>query len=252
MNRSEQIEALATALAIAQGEMSKAKKDSTNPHFKSRYADLASVSDACLPALNKHGIAVAQFPRLTSVGDEAWVVDVETMLLHESGQFLSDAVSVPVTKVDAQGVGSAITYARRYSLGAMCGVAPEDDDANAAVGPRDGASYTKTDEIVSEGARTDAPDDGQLYVVQMNSKTKAGKTTYSLHFSDGKSFITKSDWLASLAEKFRVDGIPCQRDTNRTYINGLTDAAPKRPLPDPTGGASDNMAEPLDGDDIAF
>lgn len=134
MTRSDQINELATALANAQAEMGGAKKDSTNPHFKSKYADLASVVDAALPALNKHGIAVIQFPRLVHAGGADWLVDVETQLVHTSGQFVGDSLAVPVTKVDAQGVGSAITYARRYALGAIASVAPEDDDANAAVG----------------------------------------------------------------------------------------------------------------------
>ncbi len=135
MNRSDEIKDLATALAKAQGEMAGAKKDSQNPHFKSRYADLASIREACMSALTKHGIAVLQSPGLKSAGDGVWMVEVGTMLTHTSGQWMADVLAVPVTKVDAQGVGSAITYARRYALAAFTSVAPEDDDGNAAVGP---------------------------------------------------------------------------------------------------------------------
>lgn len=134
MTHSEQVNELAAALAKAQAEMTGAKRDSENPFFKSKYADLASTREACLPAMNKHGLSVLQLPRLTSAGDGAWLVEIETVVLHSSGQFIRDTLAVPVTKADAQGVGSAISYARRYALAAVSSVAPEDDDANAAVG----------------------------------------------------------------------------------------------------------------------
>lgn len=119
---------IAGALAKAQMEMGKALKDSSNPHFKSKYADLGSVMDACLPALNKHGIAVMQ----PTYDDESGRY-VETVLLHESGESLKCRVPLIVQKNDMQGYGSAVTYARRYGLMCMAGIAPEDDDGNAAV-----------------------------------------------------------------------------------------------------------------------
>ncbi len=126
--RSENIGNLATALAEAQGKMQGAAKDSANPFFKSRYADLASCWEACRAALSKSGLAVIQTPRATADG-----IEVETMLAHSSGEWVSETLSLPVQKSDAQGIGSAITYARRYSLCAIVGVAPEDDDGNQAV-----------------------------------------------------------------------------------------------------------------------
>lgn len=141
MRHSDDIKDLATALAKAQAAMTGARKDSTNPHFRSNYADLASVREASVPALNKFEIAVVQSPRLVQNGAptvqgtvEAWLVEVETTLIHASGQWLADTLAVPVTQANAQGVGSAITYARRYALAAVAGVAPEDDDGEAAVG----------------------------------------------------------------------------------------------------------------------
>lgn len=128
MNRSEQINELAAALAMAQGQMEGAKKDSDNPFFKSKYADLASVVDAIRGPLAEHGLAYVQLP-IPTERDE---VQVETVLLHASGQWIASIVTVPVTKQDAQGYGSALTYARRYGLQAMAGVAAEDDDGNAA------------------------------------------------------------------------------------------------------------------------
>jgi len=116
--------ALARALAKAQAVMEGASKDKTNPAFKSRYADLASVWDACREPLTSNGLAVVQ---LVTSADKTSVT-VETRLLHEGGESLSSTLTLPVEKATAQGVGSAITYARRYGLSAMVGVAPDDDD----------------------------------------------------------------------------------------------------------------------------
>lgn len=121
------IKDLATALCKAQAEMEGAKKEATNPHFNRKYADLASVWSTIREPLTKNGLSVVQLLRSVSGG-----VEVETILLHSSGQRISDTFSVPVSKADAQGYGSAATYARRYSLMALVGVAPEDDDGNSA------------------------------------------------------------------------------------------------------------------------
>ena len=132
MKTSDSIKELATALAKAQASMAGAKKDSTNPHFRSKYADLASIWEACRDALTSNGIAVVQMTRATA--EEA--VIVETRLMHSSGEWIEGELLVPVTKADAQGFGSALTYARRYSLAAAVGVAPEDDDGAAAAAAR--------------------------------------------------------------------------------------------------------------------
>ena len=119
---------IATALAAAQINMGKALKQASNPHFRSKYADLGSVMDACLPALNAHGIAVIQ-----PTGEDEIGRFVETRLIHgESGEQLSCRVPLIVGKNDMQGYGSAVTYARRYGLMAMAGIAADDDDGNAA------------------------------------------------------------------------------------------------------------------------
>ena len=115
------------ALAAAQAQMGKAIKDANNPAFRSKYADLASVMDACLPALNANGVAVYQ----PTIDDETGRF-VETILAHESGETIKCRVPLIVQKNDMQGYGSAVTYARRYGLMCMAGIAPEDDDGNAA------------------------------------------------------------------------------------------------------------------------
>jgi hypothetical protein len=120
--------AIASALVKAQSEYGPALKSAQNPHFRSKYADLASCVEAVAGALNKHGIAFMQRVLPCESG-----VTVETVFIHNSGETLSSGpLHVPVQKNDAQGYGSALTYARRYSLMSACGIAPEDDDGNAA------------------------------------------------------------------------------------------------------------------------
>ena len=127
MKTSESIKEIAGALLKAQKAIKAAIKDANNPHFKSKYADLSSVIDAVKAPLNDNSIIFTQ-----GVGSNDNGVTVETMLLHVSGEWISETLTVPVQKNDAQGVGSAITYGRRYGLQALCGVPAEDDDGNAA------------------------------------------------------------------------------------------------------------------------
>lgn len=119
---------IASALVKAQKAFGPALKTNTNPHFRSKYADLSACVEAVIDALNSNGIALIQQTHECQDG-----VMVETVFVHESGETLSSGkLHVPATKHDAQGYGSALTYARRYSLMAACGIAPEDDDGNAA------------------------------------------------------------------------------------------------------------------------
>lgn len=129
MNKSDTIAELAKALAAAQGEIENASKNSANPHFKSKYADLAEVLNTVRPVMSKHGISISQFPAFDS-----GIASVETIVMHTSGEWMTGTSSAPVTKQDAQGVGSALTYLRRYSLAAIAGIAQEDGDGNGAVG----------------------------------------------------------------------------------------------------------------------
>jgi len=118
---------IASALVKAQKAFGPALKTATNPHFKSRYADLAACVEAVIGGLNDNGIALIQRNYLDDAG-----VTVETVFVHESGEMLEcGKLHVPAAKHDPQGYGSALTYARRYSLMAACGIAPEDDDGNA-------------------------------------------------------------------------------------------------------------------------
>jgi hypothetical protein len=128
MNQSESINELSTALSKAQGQMNHAVKDTTNAFFKSSYADLASVWDAARAPLVTNGLAVIQ--TLEIVNDKQALT---TMLTHSSGQWIKSTMFLPVVKPGSQEVGSCITYCRRYSLAAICGVAQSDDDAESAM-----------------------------------------------------------------------------------------------------------------------
>ena len=118
---------LFAALAAAQGELENASKNAANPHFRSRYADLAEVLNTVRPVLSKHGLCVIQSPSF-----DGQLVSVATMLGHASGGHVSSTVSCVPAKTDAQGVGAATTYLRRYGLAALVGVSQEDDDGQSA------------------------------------------------------------------------------------------------------------------------
>lgn len=126
---------LFSALVKAQKDFSPALKTKTNPHLKSKYADLSACVEAVIDSLNGNGIMLTQHTQRCNDG-----IIVETVFVHESGEQLScGELYVKAPKNDPQGFGSALTYARRYSLMAACGIAPEDDDGNAARGSKDDA-----------------------------------------------------------------------------------------------------------------
>lgn len=137
MNKSESIAGLAAALADAQAEIENAAKASKNDHLKNRYADLAEILNTVRPVFSRHGLAFTQLPSM-----ENGQVCVETVLTHKSGEWISSTLAGPFgmmdrnhnIRQDAQSIGSAITYYRRYALAAMAGIAQEDDDGNAASG----------------------------------------------------------------------------------------------------------------------
>lgn len=132
MNKSENIGNLAKALAIVQSKLQPAAKDAKNPFFKSNYSTLNSVWDSCRELLAANGLAVVQTNDVSADG-----VIVETVLMHESNEWISGRICLPLTKHDAQGVGSAISYGRRYGLASIIGiVSDEDDDGNAASQPK--------------------------------------------------------------------------------------------------------------------
>jgi hypothetical protein len=128
MLSSQNIAALSKALSIAQGKLGDAAKSSFNPGFKSKYADLAEVLQTIRPIASAEGLSFVQGVSYTD-----GFAQVTTRLMHSSGEYIEDQLCIPVTKKDAQGLGSALTYGRRYSIAAMFGIAQDDDDGNSAV-----------------------------------------------------------------------------------------------------------------------
>jgi hypothetical protein len=143
MEFSEKINELALALSKAQGVMTHASKDKNNPFFKSKYADLDSCWESCRKPLSENNLAVIQ---PVTVSDDGKVV-VITLLTHESGQWVKESLSITPVKSDPQGIGSAITYGRRYGLMGMVGIAPAEDDGEAAMGRVNGKPNSIYDKI---------------------------------------------------------------------------------------------------------
>jgi hypothetical protein len=132
---STSIAALTAALVKAVADMKNPLKESTNPHFRSRYADLAAVRDAVVPVLARHGLAVMQMPTDVPGPDGTYLPALSTVLAHTSGEYVKSTVLLRPVKLDPQAIGSAVTYARRYGLLAVVGLATEDDDGNDATRP---------------------------------------------------------------------------------------------------------------------
>jgi hypothetical protein len=191
---------IATAFVSAKKAFSPALKDKTNPAFRSKYADLGACLEAVNDALLENGIAVYQ-----ETHDDATGVTVETVFLHESGETMrSGKFHVPAAKQDPQGYGSALTYARRYSLITACGISPEDDDGNAG-----------TDAKRREAAQPPAAD--------MSPKAIATRLTAGVKAGDAEGAC---DYLITLDDKPR-DAIWALLDT--ATQNKLTAVWPKEP-----------------------
>lgn len=189
MNKSESLKELATAMAKAQGQIKGALKDSANPFFKSKYADLSSVVEAIREPLAAHGLSYVQIAH-----DAESSAKVETVILHSSGEWLScGPVSVPVSKADAQGFGSAMTYARRYSLSAAFGVAPEDDDGNAAAKAPPKAVIDRNDSPNKQVEREMLREE-MLPEVKEGIRIEAKAIEGDFYTLSGKAAVTR--WLA--------------------------------------------------------
>jgi hypothetical protein len=197
---------IATAFIKAKKEFSPALKDKTNPAFRSKYADLGACLEAVNDALLNNGIAVYQETSEDSTG-----VTVETVLLHESGETIrSGKLHVPAAKQDPQGFGSALTYCRRYSLITACGIAPEDDDGNAASkAPSRLQTESKIDPDKANAgfsnkqnngpepaaeimAQFNAAKDVAALTTVMNSLSQGDKKLYTGHFNQRMSELRKA------------------------------------------------------------
>jgi len=135
LTSSENIGAIAPALIKAQSQMQGISKEGKNPAFKSKYVTLDSILDTLRPILTSNGLMLTQGSQQPETMQS---VTVESRIIHTSGEWISTTVTIPVTKPDAHGLGSALTYGRRYSVSALLAIsADEDDDANGAIAPRE-------------------------------------------------------------------------------------------------------------------
>lgn len=187
---------ISAAFVAAQKAFGPALKTATNPHFRSKYADLSACIEAVIDGLNANGIALIQRPQPCESG-----VMIETLFVHESGESLSGGVlHVPAQKNDPQGYGSALTYARRYSLCAACGIAPEDDDGNAASKPTRAKATPSTESLTVIEAVTITS------ITEREGETNGKKWKAYFIEAGGKKCGTFSGTLASQATDAKDNG----------------------------------------------
>lgn len=186
MKQSESITKLAAALAAAQGEMPAIAKDATNPHFKSKFASLGGIIEAVRPVLARHKLAIVQGATLPESDANAKVTgfSVETMLVHESGEWILAALPMPLAKQDPQGAGAAMTYGRRYGLSALLSLNTDEDD--------DGNSQRSGGETRRAASRSES-DVGQ------QATTGAGSSPKS-HTSGTASVLPNADYVMPIGK----------------------------------------------------
>jgi hypothetical protein len=211
--RSETIEKIAPALIAFQSELPAIAKDKDNPYFKSKYADLATISEAIKSPLAANKLAYTQHFEQ----QESQTVCVTTVLLHESGEWLANSCKLPVNKADAQGYGSAITYARRYGLSALLGLVSEDDeDGNAA--SEKPKSKTREKQEARFEAEKNNPDPAPEVLLKQ------------LHIILTNRYGSDSDAKKSLLEDFFKRSIPTTKsltkDEVKAFLSSNTEVPP--------------------------
>lgn len=218
LRTSAELAEFAAAFAEAQAEIGHATRDRENPFFNSSYADLASVKDACQPALSKHGIGVIQAPATHSDGS----VTVLTRLLHKSGQWVeadmtAKAIADNKGNVTAQALGSVVTYLRRYMLSGMTNVATEDDDGEGAAG-RTASNADKVTVAGKPAAKAPAPDKIDIPADRIIVEAEFwDRPDYGLAKQDGWKI---NDWLAHL--RAHIDQAPNSDALNKLWQDNAT------------------------------
>ena len=186
MNRSESIAKIAAAIVKAQSVMGNAIKDAKNPFFKSSYANLNAVREAVLPAMNANGISVLQ-PTIQVDGKSF----VETVLLHESGEFISSLTEVIVSKLnDAQQQGSGISYARRYGLQSLANIGSDDDDGETAVGRGTSKNTSSSTQVVTTSSTNNVD---KLEEAPVQSAPAASRGSFRKNPAKSESSIPSGD-----------------------------------------------------------
>jgi hypothetical protein len=190
---------LYTALSNAQGKIENAKKTSLNPHFKSKYTDLAAVWDACREAMTSEGLAVVQLPCEAPPGQ----VGLLTIITHKSGQSLQEKFFMPVAQANnPQAVGSALTYAKRYALLGAAGIAPEDDDGNAA-SARPGVTVAAPAKPAQDWTEVSKDMTKAVLALLADKNTAGARSLFSEVRSSNMDEPAKTTLLTSLANAIR-------------------------------------------------
>jgi hypothetical protein len=212
MKQSDTVGAIGAAMAKAQGAMGFSVKDATNPHFNSRYADLASIVEAMRQPFAANGLSYWQ-----SASADGNLVSMTTLVVHASGEWIeSDRLTVQARDAAPQAVGSCLTYLRRYQLAGMAGVAPADDDAEAAERPAAPSRVDEPPPWVTEpdtglaaaarqsAKRVEARDESRglmVNAIQQKPTKNPAVIKYTVMFSDGREASTIRDRLATLAKQ---------------------------------------------------
>lgn len=227
------------ALSKAQAEFPKIQKTAVNPFFNSKYAPLENIIEAVTPALSKHGLSVIQIPILnTAVG-----AVVQTIIGHASGESISGTMSLVPTKHDPQGMGSAYTYARRYSLAMMLNVAAEDDD-DANTASQQTTAKPEVQQPQSKSAKNGVTkcDESKVItgiagITSTNGVNKKTNKKYTLHKILGEGNIayqTFDEQLKTLAKSAQEAGLKCEiAYTIGKYGNSITAIQILEPTPIP-------------------
>lgn len=220
MRTSEQIGALTKALVAAQSKMDNAPMNKTNPHFKSKYSDLPAVREATIKALTDHGLAILQG---TDVADDGRLT-LRTRLMHESGEWIESSYPLPTDLNKPQAMGSALTYARRYTWASICGIAAdEDDDAHGAQDA--GQQRAKAQQQPRQQRQVETPFDAPDEETEKRmAEGLRSQITVTRTEADLDQVISKSDWLATFKSlpdhlKAEIKGVGAE---HRQYIRSLT------------------------------
>jgi len=212
LSRSQSIKELAAAMAKAQAVIGTAHKDKSNPFFKSNYADLSSVWDACREALTKNGLSVLQ-PTFIEDGKTF----LETTLIHSSGEWISGILQVKPVKDDPQGMGSALTYARRYGLSALVGVSPADDDGEGSMNRNQGNSSSPKPPMEPPKSKSET---------DPNKATQKQMGKIQAMFKDinpGMNSDAKREMASKITGKELLSMSDLTKDDARTLIDGLAE-----------------------------
>jgi hypothetical protein len=213
---SPEIGKLVEAFSKAQAVMEGAVEDSQNPFFKSKYADLSSVWKACRKPLTDNGLCIIQTTEVDS--DGTYLI---TTLAHSSGQWIKGKLPIILTKSDPQSLGSAITYYRRYSLSAMCGVCPADDDAESAMSRNGGIHLQKKEPVI----KVDVKKDCEIIKNSLKNMNIEGESFDEyVEYRSGMVKKTKEDVIKSITEAF------INQESKDKFIKGYSKWLNEKPL----------------------